>query len=117
MSDAAAMLKELANPWKPGEFVKDVITRVAPLAGLSFWRASDIWYAKARKIDPAEIEKIQEALRIKNRRSVRNELHELKTRIAQLEARLSLRDADFHSPDIDYARDMASGPRGMAGQR
>jgi hypothetical protein len=106
MSDAALMLRELSEPWASGERVKSAINRAAKLASLSYWRTFDIWYRKARKVEDYEIEQIAEALRIKNERAARNEFHELKTRLARLEASLSSRDPDFHSPDINFARGM-----------
>jgi hypothetical protein len=79
---------------------------------LSYWRAYDIWYRKARKIEPYEIEQIQEALRIKHERAARNEFHDLKIRLARLEASLATRDPDFYSPDIDGLRAAASSGSG-----
>ena len=105
MSDAATMLRELSEPWGSGEYVKSAIDRAARLASLTYWRAFDIWYRKARRVEPHEIEQIAEALRIKNEKAARNELHDLKLRLARLEASLSQGDADFHRPSIDFARE------------
>lgn len=112
MSDAAVMLRELSEPWPSGERVKSAIDRAARLARLSFWRTSDIWYRKARRVEDYEIEQIAEALRIKNEKAARNEFHELKVRLARLETHLASGDADFHSPSIDHARELVRGPRG-----
>ncbi|GAC1573017.1 MAG: hypothetical protein NVS3B5_02290 [Sphingomicrobium sp.] len=101
MSDAAEMLRELSEPWPSGEYVKSAIGRAARLARLGYWRAFDIWYGKARRVEPFEIEQISTALRIKNERAARNELHELKSRLAVLEARLNAGDADFYRPATD----------------
>lgn len=110
MSDAAEMLRELSYPWSPGERVKSIIDRTSRMCRLTYWRTFDIWYRKARKIEPYEIAQIAEALRIKNERAARNELHDLKFRIAKLEATLSgSRDPDFHCHDIDYARELMRG--------
>ena len=106
MSDAALMLRELSEPWASGERMKTVIDRTSRLARLTYWRTYDIWYGKARRIEPHEIAQIAEALRIKTERAARNEFHELKVRLAKLEARLLSGDADFHSPSTDYARDV-----------
>lgn len=57
------------------------------------------------RIEPYEIEQIAEALRIKREKAARNELHDLKLRLARLEASLSAGDADFHRPSTDYYRD------------
>ena len=65
MSDAALMLRELSLPWAAGERMKTVLDRTSRLARLTYWRTFDIWYGKARRIEPHEIEQIAEALRIK----------------------------------------------------
>lgn len=109
MSDATAMLHELSLPWASGERIKSVLDRTSRLARLTYWRTYDIWYGKARRIEPHEIEQIAEALRIKNERAARNEFHELKVRLARLEASLSSRDPDFHSPSIDHSRELVRG--------
>ena len=112
MADAALMLRDLSLPWSAGERMKSVIDRTSRLASLTYWRTYDIWYGKARRIEPHEIAQIAEALRIKNEKAARNEFHELKLRLARLEASLSSRDPDFHSPTIDYARDVVRGAGG-----
>jgi hypothetical protein len=113
VGNAALMLRELSQPWGAGERVKSVLDRTSRLANLTYWRTYDLWYGKARRIEPHEIEQIAEALRVKNEKAARNEFHELKVRLARLEASLSTRDADFYSPSTDYARDMV---RGYGGQ-
>lgn len=113
MSDAAFMLRELSYPWEPGERIKNIIDRTSKLCSINYWRTYDLWYRKARKVEDYEIEQIAEALRLKNEKAARNEFHELKTRLAILEARLSSGDPDFHSPHIDFVRDQVRGPRGF----
>lgn len=115
MADAALMLRELSLPWASGERIKSVLDRTSRLARLTYWRTYDIWYGKARRIEPREIEQIAEALRIKNEKAARNEFHDLKFRLAKLEALLSTRDPDFHSPDIDHLRSLDSGARRVGG--
>lgn len=106
MSDAATMLRELSYPWEPGERIKTIIDRTSRLCRLSYWRTFDIWYRKARKVEDYEIAQIAEALRIKTEKAARNEFHDLKLRLARLEAAMASQDANFHSPSIDFARDM-----------
>jgi hypothetical protein len=106
MSDAAVMLRELSYPWAPGERIKSVLDRTSRLAKLTYWRTYDIWYGKARRIEPYEIEQIAKALQIKTERAARNELHDLKLRLTRLEASLSAGDSDFYRPSIDHAGDM-----------
>ena len=110
MSDAALMLRELSEPWTSGERMKSVLDRTARLAKLTYWSTSDIWYRKARRVEQHELEQIAEALRIKKERAARNEFHELKTRLARLEASLSARDENFHSPDINFVREQMRRP-------
>ena len=112
MADAAVMLRELSEPWSSGERVKTAIDRAARLAQLSYWRTFDIWYRKARKVEDYEIAQIAEALRIKNEKAARNELHQAKLILARLEARLNSGDADFYRADIDGLRAQTSGMGG-----
>ena len=118
--EASKLLNELSQPWASGEAVKSVIDRTARAAKLAFWRTSDIWYEKARRVEDHEMEQIKEALRIKNERAALNELRDLKFRIARLEAALVSRDPDFHRPDIDFAgellRNARGGDRSLAGK-
>lgn len=112
MSDAASMLRELSYPWEPGERIKGILDRTSRMCRLSYWRTFDIWYRKARQIEPYEIAQIAEALRLKNEKAARNELHDLKFRLARLEAKLSTQDPDFHGPDIDFAGELLRNARG-----
>lgn len=113
MTDAALMLRELSEPWSSGERIKTIIDRTSRLARLSYSRTYEIWYRRARRIEPHELQQIAAALQAKREKAARNEFHELKVRLARLEARLLSGDADFHSPTADYARDMV---RGYGGQ-
>ena len=99
--DVRAALHELAEPWSRGDRVKAAIDRAARAAGLSYWRAFDIWYGKARRIEPAEIARIQAALQRKNEERNRNELHEIRLRVARLEALFVQKDPEFHRPAAD----------------
>lgn len=112
MSDvvlASNLLRELSLPRPAGEFVKNAIDRAARLARLQYWRAFDLWYKKARTVEEYELDQIREALRIKNEKAARNELHQVKLILARLEARLNSGDADFYRADIDGIRAQASG--------
>jgi DNA polymerase/3'-5' exonuclease PolX len=104
--NAKLMLRELSEPWASGERTKTAIGRVADLAGFAFWRASDIWYGKAQRIEQHELNQIADALQIKNEKAARDELRDLKTRIARLEASLLSKDAEFFRPSTDFAGDM-----------
>jgi hypothetical protein len=95
-------LRELSEPWTPGDRVKAAIQRAARLSGLSYWRCFDIWYRKAQRIDAVEMTAIADAIAKKREREARNELQELRTRLAKLEARLSTVDEDFYRPTLDW---------------
>jgi hypothetical protein len=58
----SALLKQLAEPLQFGDRTKYAIDRAARRAGLSYWRAFDIWYGKARRIETHEAESIETAL-------------------------------------------------------
>lgn len=115
MTDFSTALRELSEPWPRGDKVKSAIQRAARLAGLSYWRAFDIWYGKARRIEADEAERIAEALRRKTEEAARNELQELRTRLIRLESILVQSDPDFHRTDIDLARAPRRVVDGMAG--
>lgn len=99
--EAIAALKELAEPWPVGSFTRDAIKRAARRADLSPSRATDIWYGKARRIEDFESDALTAALDKKRREVARNELHEIKKRVAILEARLAQTDSEFHRETID----------------
>jgi hypothetical protein len=105
LTDVSAALRELSEPWERGDKIKAAIARSARAAGLTYWRAFDIWYGKARRIDPAEADRIQAALQRKSEEHARNEFHELRTRLLRLESLLVQTDSDFHRPAIDQTRD------------
>jgi hypothetical protein len=106
--EPAQMLRALSDP---GARTKVAIDQAARRSGLHYWRAFDIWYGKARRIEPHEIEKIKQALDAKNdqaradERATRDELQALKSRIARLEARLAAEDEDAHRARLGLARD------------
>jgi hypothetical protein len=100
MNDVAAALYELAEPSARGDRVKIAIARAARRAGLAYWRAYDIWYRKARRIEPFEVALVSQALERKRQEEARNEFRELKTRLLRLESRLVQTDAEFHREDI-----------------
>jgi len=102
--DAARALKELSEPRSRDEKMTTIIERTARLAGLSYSRCYEIYYGRARRIEHAELLRITEALEQKNRKDARNELSELRLRLARLESILVLSDAEFHRETIDQTR-------------
>jgi predicted phage-related endonuclease len=111
--DVRAALRELSEPWERGDKIKAAIARAARAAGLSYWRAFDIWYGKARRIEPHEIDAIQNALAKRRKEVTRNEVHDLRTRLARVEAALVQTDEEFHRPHIDRLRSPDGGLGGM----
>jgi hypothetical protein len=109
--DAAGALKALSEPWERGDRIKRAIERSARLAGLSYSRCFEIWYCRARRIEPAEIARISDALELKNRKDARNELSELRLRLSRLESLLLQTDAEFHRPSIDFVQSQVRRPR------
>jgi hypothetical protein len=105
--DATEALKELAEPRPAGDPVKAAVERAArrvrshlQTAEFIYSRAYEIWYGRARRIEPFEAEAITAALQQKREHDARNELHDLKLRIAKLEARLAAGDTDFYRPRV-----------------
>lgn len=113
MTSLTASLRELSEPWPSGSKVKEAIDRASKRSGLPFWRTFDIWYGKARWIRDFEIEAVVSALEKRQRETARNELHELKTRLAILEGRLSQIDPDFHRETINQTREQVRRARGV----
>jgi len=104
MSEIAAQLRELSEPWERGDRTKAAIARAAQRAGLSYWRAFDIWYGKARRIEAHEAQRIAKAVDNKRIEGARNELHELRARLSRLESLLAQSDPNFHRESLAQTR-------------
>lgn len=101
---AREYLRELADPRPGGDPVKSAIDRAARRCGLTYWRAFDIWYRKARRIEEFESDAIAAAVVKRRRELARNEFHELRIRLARLESMLAQSDPDFHRHTIERVR-------------
>lgn len=97
----AEALHELSEPAPRGDKIKKAIERAAKRAGLSYWRTFDLWYGKARRIEQFECDAITDALKAKRDQETRNELHDLRLRLARLESLLVQTDAEFYRPHLD----------------
>jgi hypothetical protein len=100
----AEHLRELAAPSPVGDYIKVAIGRAARRAGLDYWRAFDIWYGKARRIDAHEAERIADALQKKREEETRNDLHDLRTRLLKMESRIAAEAANRASPSLSHLR-------------
>jgi hypothetical protein len=104
VNDLALDLRELAAPIPRDEKIMVAIERAARRAGMPIWRTFNIWYGKATTLRPEEYAAVAAALAEKKRLETRNEFHDLKTRLAILESRLTQIDPDFHREEIDQIR-------------
>lgn len=104
MTDFSASLKELSEPWPSGDKIKAAIGRAANRAGLSYWRAFDIWYGKARRIDAHEADSIRAAVQQKIEEETRHEFQDLRTRLLKMESRLAANGSDSHREAFDQMR-------------
>ncbi len=111
MVDCVKALQELAEPSARGDRVKAAIERAARLSGLSYWRTFDLWYGKARRVEEFEIKAINNALVKKRAEGTRNELQELRIRLARLESLLAQTDEDFHRETLTQVRTQLRGCR------
>lgn len=90
MTDFTPLFKQLGGT--EGQ-VKARIAIAARLAGFSETRAFDIWYGKARRIEPREHQAVIAALIEKRIADERNELHALKIAHVRMESRLNQMEA------------------------
>ncbi|OYU91839.1 MAG: hypothetical protein CFE29_03030 [Bradyrhizobiaceae bacterium PARB1] len=114
------MLKSLVEPWRPGEFLKDVLERCMPLTNLKYSRLYEIWYDRAKRVEPHEVKAIADALAKKNKGEVWREITELKSRLARLETIVAGSDEEFGQPTVPMGRTrlrVASGANRAAGGR
>lgn len=104
MKDLAHLLKQIAAPIDRGEKFNIAIERAARLSGLSYSRAFNIWYGKAKRIEPHEETAILSALVEKRLADEKNELHALKISLARLETQLSQTQAALARAQADGNR-------------
>lgn len=104
MTTYSQALRELSEPRPVGDLVKRAIERAARITGLQYWRAFDIWYSKARRIDAEEAERIADALQKKREDEARNEIHDLRTRLLKMESRIAAEAANRTSPSLGGVR-------------
>jgi hypothetical protein len=87
------------------------INRLMRGGSMSAARLEDIYRGEARRIDADEMDALRAAAKHPASIEARNELAELRSRLARIEAALSVQDPQFHSPAIDALR-LLDGRRG-----
>lgn len=80
---------------------------------MAYSRIEDLWRQEARRVDAEEIDAIRAARRAQQAgaREARDELAELRARLARIETALRISDTQFHRPEIDALRQSVGGPR------
>ena len=111
--EAAEGLRELAWPIQTDDRIKTQIARAARRAGLSYWRAFDIWYRKARRVEAVEIEAIRAARSVRAQENS-NELAALAADFEALAERVSRLAPRSGRADADALRALAGRSRRLA---
>jgi len=111
--EAAEGLRELAQPVGADDRVKSQIGQAARRAGLSYWRAFDLWYRKARRVEAVEIEAIRAARAARSRESS-DELACLAADFEALAERVSRLAAGSGRADADALRALSRRTRNLA---
>lgn len=111
--EASRRLRALAEPRPVGDKVKGAIGRAARAAGLSYWRAFDLWYGKARRIDASELQSIR-AAEAARARGAQRELYDFARDFEALAERAARIDPDMAGPFADAMRDIAGKARHLA---
>lgn len=101
---AQRLLRELAGPRLAGDPIKAVIGRLSRQLGFGYSRTYEIWYGRAPLLHQSEIDQLAEAFEKKRRMEARNELAELRARVARLESMYRTTDPDFFSEEITALR-------------
>lgn len=104
---AQSALKEIAGPRMADDPIKAVIDRLSRQTGLGHSRTYEIWYGRARHLEQSEQIQIADALEKRRRLVARNELAELRARLARLETLLASTDPDFHCETLTALRNSA----------
>ncbi len=111
--EIADSLKLIAPPTEGGN-IKSRIAAAARVTGLSYWRAWDLWYGKARRIDAHEADAIRNAKKLRGEQSA----HDLQAVAVEMEAlaeRLTALAALSGRKEVDRARALADRVRRLAG--
>ena len=86
--EMSAALRRLAEPVRAGESVKVLIGKAARRAGLSYSRAFECWYGRA-KVRADEMDRVRALLQAKEQEAINAEIVERRQRLARLEEQLA----------------------------
>jgi hypothetical protein len=111
--DVSRRLRALAEPRPVGDRVKVAIQRAARATGLTYWRAYDHWYGKAKTIHAEEIEMIRRA-ELNKARGASRELIQFARDFEAMAERASRIDPEMVGPFADAMRDIAGRARSLA---
>lgn len=110
--EIADSLRLIAPPVE-GANIKARIAAAARATGLSYWRAWDLWYGKARRIDAHEADAIRTA-RARRAESATHDLHALAVEMEALAKRLAALGARGSWDEVEQARLLACQARRLA---
>ena len=110
--EIADSLKLIAPP-REGANIKARIAAAARATGLSYWRAWDLWYGKARRIDAHEADAIRTA-RARRAESASHDLQAIAVEMETLAERLAALGSRSSGQEVERARLLASRIRHLA---
>ena len=90
-------LRRLAEPVSAGESIKGLIGRASRRAGLSYSRAYECWYGRAR-VRADEMDRVRRLLQAKEQEAINVEIAELRQRLARLEEQLAIEVETMGAP-------------------
>lgn len=103
-AEARFLIQEIAGPQSVGGKIKSALDRVHRLTGLPYRRVRGLWSGEARAILSEEMDALRRAAagRAKiNEETARDELAELRSRMARLESLLAARLPDMVGTEAD----------------
>jgi hypothetical protein len=103
------LVAAVAGPREWGDTRQSWIARAARRANISYRQARAIFYGEIDDPEHKAVRRMQAAIDHQQEKDAANELADLRSRIARLEALLVSSDADFHRPTLDSLRESDGG--------
>jgi hypothetical protein len=107
---ASTLLREIAGPRGDGG-VKAQIARAARRANLTYSRAFELWYGRARRIEAHEMDRLRA---VASGRADTGELRAIADDMEKLASRIARVDPGMAGPQADAWRALAGVIRGLA---